>query len=495
MNVKLQRLFIFIIIYVNQCHVSVGFLFQRGGFPPEIVMALNPKPLDDSFWPDRFPAKEHCSRCGLCETTFVSHVTSACAFLGEGMSRMDVMEESIHGRSRHRFTMIPSLVDAFVDEARFGVMYRNNSMFLAQGYGIPHAQWTGCVTAIAIAMLESNLVDAVICIAASSDEPSNLGWCSPVPLIAKTVDDVLRGRRVKPSLAPSLKVLDQIQADPSIRRLLFCGVGCAVQAFRAVEKELNLDQVYVLGTNCADNSPTPQAAQNFIRQGLQVDSHDVLGYEFMQDFQVHLKTEKSYTKIPYFTLQGSIAENSIATSCLACFDYTNGLADVVVGYMGAPLTGNGQMDQSYQTVTIRNVKGAQMVETAISRNYLQQVGDVTGSGSHEKLATSTVASDSIVLKMTGQPVPEQGMPMMLGKVLAAVLGYIGPKGVHFARYSIDYHILRNYLHILHEWGPEKAEQHMPQHSKDIVRHYINTDTKYSDLCTMLTAKAKLLNRS
>ena len=42
-----------------------------------------PKPIDDSKWPLGFPAKEHCSKCGLCETTFVSKVKDSCAFLNE----------------------------------------------------------------------------------------------------------------------------------------------------------------------------------------------------------------------------------------------------------------------------------------------------------------------------------------------------------------------------------------------------------------------------
>ncbi len=31
-----------------------------------------------------YPAKEHCSRCGLCDTYYVAHVKDACAFLGDG---------------------------------------------------------------------------------------------------------------------------------------------------------------------------------------------------------------------------------------------------------------------------------------------------------------------------------------------------------------------------------------------------------------------------
>ena len=396
------------------------------------------------------------------------------------MSRLDRMEEQVHGRARSVESMVwDSNRDnnSVAEEARFGVL--QEPVFLARGVGIRDAQWTGCVTAICLSMLEEGLVDAVVCIAADADG----GWSSPVPIIAKTVEDVMRGRGVKPSLAPSLQVLDQIKGDPSIRKLLFCGVGCAVQAFRAVERDLNFDKVYVLGTNCVDNSPTPNAARDFVRNGVKIESDDIQGYEFMQDFRVHVKTSDSYTKRPYFVLPGRIAEASIATSCLACFDYTNGLADVVVGYMGAPLDKGDRMDEAFQTITIRNDNGAAMLRTAIARNRLQRYGVATGTGSHEMIARATVSSDSVVLKMIAEPVPENGMPLFLGEVMATVLRVVGPKGVNFARYSIDYHILRNYLHVLQQWGPKRAKKHLPLYSWVIVQHYIATDKTFAELCT------------
>jgi len=54
-----------------------------------------PKPIDESYWPQRFPAKDHCSKCGLCETTFVSNVIDSCAFLKEGMGKIDRLEEQV----------------------------------------------------------------------------------------------------------------------------------------------------------------------------------------------------------------------------------------------------------------------------------------------------------------------------------------------------------------------------------------------------------------
>lgn len=264
-----------------------------------------------------------------------------------------------------------------------------------------------------------------------------------------------------------------------------------------MEDKLNLDKVYVLGTNCADNSPTPKAAVNFIRDGVAIkNSKRVIGYEFMQDFRVHVKMKKDeenereegedddgYVRKPYFCLPGSVARNAIASSCLACFDYTNSLADVVVGYMGAPLDSSGRMDQSYQTLTVRNESGEQMVRIASNAGYLETGPTASGLGSHERFASATVGSDSIVADLAGGKVKERGMPKFAGEVMANVMERTGPKGISFARYSIDYHVLRNYLHVLDEWGDdkEKFERSLPQYAKDLVSRYLEKDDSFAAL--------------
>lgn len=449
------------------------------------------KPLDPRHWPARYPAKDVCSRCGLCETSFVTEVKEACAFLGPGMSKIDAAEATVHGRRR---AALPAddFAPSAVDEARFGVLHE--PVRLAKGHRIRDAQWTGVVTSIALSLLESDAVDAVVCIA-NGDE-GHFG--SPEPLLAKTTEDVLRGRGVKPALAPSLRVLDEIRDDPAVRRLLFCGVGCAVQAFRAVQSDLDLDEVYVLGTNCVDNSPTPRAARDFVTNGVGLDGtvaiEDVLGYEFMQDFKVHVKAKGAYLKKPYFTLPGTIAEESIAQSCRACFDYTNALADVVVGYMGAPLGGDGasdRMDQSFQTLTMRNARGARMVEIARESDRLR-VGDLAlGEGDHEKLASATVASDALVNALVDEPVPERGMPGWLGEVMAFGMRRMEPKGMNFARYSIDYHILRNYLFVLNSKSGDRtaALAVLPQNARDVVCHFVREDPAFAEL------EAKVIRRA
>lgn len=246
----------------------------------------------------------------------------------------------------------------------------------------------------------------------------------------------------------------------------------------------------MLGTNCADNSPTPRSAENFITKGLKLDWTKVQGYEFMQDFRVHVKVSSdSYVKRPYFCLPGSVAKSSIAESCLACFDYTNGLADMVIGYMAAPLEDDARMDQSLQSITVRNARGATMMRAAVDAGRLRIEREAGGSGAHERFASTTVASDSIVKEMVGDAVPESGVPRIVGEVLATVLGkVVGPKGVNFARYSVDYHVLRNYLHVLDAWGMDRALSSMPTYSKRIVERYLANDDAFAKLQSRLLAK-------
>ena len=116
--------------------------------------------------------------------------------------------------------------------------------------------------------------------------------------------------------------------------------------------------------------------------------------------------------------------------------------------MAAPLESsqNSNMEQSYQSLTVRNSRGELMIQSALNAGRLELGPNATGKGSHEKFAMATVSSDNIVQQMIGGEMKTQGMPRFFGEIMASVMTTIGPKGVSFARYSIDYHVLRNYFH-------------------------------------------------
>merc|ERR1712071_542139 len=159
--------------------------------------------------------------------------------------------------------------------------------------------------------------------------------------------------------------------------------------------------------------------------------------------------------------------------------------------MAAPLDSNNNvMDQSLQSITVRNTRGMNMIHTAIDAGRLHIHGEATGNGSHEKISLATVESDSIVMEMTQRgTIPEKGMPRLLGEIMAIGMGNLGPKGVNFARYSIDYHVLRNYLHVLDQWGEDRAANCLPRYAEMIVEQYLRNE-KFAVLKESILVKHK-----
>jgi hypothetical protein len=48
---------------------------------------------------------------------------------------------------------------------------------------------------------------------------------------------------------------------------------------------------------------------------------------------------------------------------------------------------------------------------------------------------------------------------------------VGPKGTEFARYSIDYHYIRNFIQVQRNWKASRAAEHIPEFAKRIVAEY------------------------
>ena len=393
-----------------------------------------------------YPAKEHCSNCGLCDTYYVAHVKDACAFLGDGMSKIETLEPVVHGRAR----------DLSSDESRLGVA--RDVFYARMEDPVRGAQWTGVVTSIAIEMLASGKVDGVICVASDDANPM-----LPKPILATTAEEILSSRGVKPALSPNLSVLAEVEAR-GIKKLLFVGVGCAVQALRSVEKYLGLEALYVVGTNCTDNG-RKETLSKFLDNASE-DPKTVIHYEFMQDYQVHLKhLDGSFEKVPYFCLPANKLKDVIAPSCYSCFDYVNGLADIVVGYMGVPWM-NVDMTAHPQYVTVRNEKGAEMFDLIRERAV---VTPSVSSGDRRPFVMQTVISDDEATLGRG---PEEPAPIAVGKAIAWLLEKIGPKGKEFGMYSLDYHTIRNYLHVKRRFGGEaRAAAHVPKYARLVVDEY------------------------
>lgn len=376
----------------------------------------------------RRPAKELCSECGLCDTYYIHYVKESCAFLTQHIAEL---EAEIHGRSRNLDNP---------DDWYFGVS--QNMMAARKKEPIEGAQWTGIVSTIAIEMLEKGLVEGVVCVQTTKEDRFQ-----PMPIIATTREEILAAKVNKPTLSPNLSVLEQIEKS-GMKRLLVIGVGCQIQALRTVEKKLGLEKLYVLGTPCVDNV-SRAGLQKFLDTTSR-SPETVLSYEFMQDFNVHFKHEDgSVEKVPFFGLNTKELKDVFAPSCLSCFDYVNGLADLVVGYMGAPF--------GWQWIVVRNDTGQEMLDLVM-----------------EQLNTQPVMSQGNRIPAVQQSIPayEKGvtLPMWAAKLMGVFIERIGPKGLEYARFSIDSHFTRNYLYVKRNY-PEKLEDHVPEFAKRIVGQY------------------------
>ncbi len=376
----------------------------------------------------RRPAKELCSECGLCDTYYIHYVKEACAFITQQVAEL---EEQTHGRSRN--------LD-HPDDWYFGV--HQQMMAARKTEPIAGAQWTGIVSTIAIEMLTSGKVEGVVCVQNTKEDRFQ-----PMPVIARTPEEILAARVNKPTLSPNLSILEQVEQS-GMKRLLVIGVGCQIQALRAVEKQLGLEKLYVLGTPCVDNV-TRAGLQKFL-ETTSKSPDTVVHYEFMQDFQVHFKHEDgSIEKVPFFGLNTKELKDVFAPSCLSCFDYVNSLADLVVGYMGAPF--------GWQWIVVRNETGREMLEMGMP---FLETQPVMSKGDRQAAVQQSI------------PAYEKGvtLPMWAAKLMGVVIEKIGPKGLEYARFSIDSHFTRNYLYVKRN-HPEKLEAHVPEYARRIIEQY------------------------
>ncbi|MCZ8127153.1 MAG: Coenzyme F420 hydrogenase/dehydrogenase, beta subunit C-terminal domain [Microcystis sp. LE19-114.1B] len=376
----------------------------------------------------RRPAKELCSECGLCDTYYIHYVKEACAFLNQQIADL---EAAAHGKSRDLNQE---------NDLYFGV--HQEMMAAKKKQAIPGAQWTGIVSTIACEMLNRGLVEGVVCVQNTAEDRFQ-----PQPILARTKEEILAAKVNKPTLSPNLSVLEEIEKS-GMKRLLVIGVGCQIQALRAVEKKLGLEKLYVLGTPCVDNV-TRSGLQKFLETTSR-SPETVVHYEFMQDFRVHFKHEDgSIEMVPFFGLKTNKLKDVFAPSCMTCFDYVNSLADLVVGYMGAPF--------GWQWIMVRNDTGKEMLELVKDQLDTQ---DVMSSGDRKQAVQNSI------------PAYDKGvtLPMWAAKMMGVVIEKIGPKGLEYARFSIDSHFTRNYLYVKRNY-PEKLAAHVPEYAKKIVEQY------------------------
>jgi coenzyme F420 hydrogenase subunit beta len=324
------------------------------------------------------------------------------------------------------------------DEAFFGVtqkMYRAALKSPREG-----AQWTGLTTRLAERLLETDTVDAVLCMVPDPDDR----W-KPQPAMITKPADMAQARGMRMGYAPLLALLEPAQ-KAGHKRIAVIGIPCQIYALRALEAKLGFERIYVIGTPCSDNTTT----ENFhgFLERLTDAPETVIYLEFKADYHVELRfTDGSKRNIPFLQLPLSdLPRDFFPLTCKTCVDYTNRLSDITVGYMA----GEGE-----QWVIVRNDRGAEMLGNLQDEVALNTPGT---KGSRASSVKGFVENT----RLAAGGLPLRRMPNWLRPIMGFLMPRLGPKGLEFARARLDMKAAETILHLRRE-APAKIKNMVPDH--------------------------------
>lgn len=376
-----------------------------------------------------------CTDCGISRTENPSRCGTACQFIKPDYPKL---ETQIHGRERD---------DAInPDELHFGAFKRIVKAKLktpSQG-----AQWTGITTQLAEQLLANGLVDAVIAVKPDSNDR----W-KPEPVLITKPEDMKQCRGMRMGYAPTLALLEPA-IEQGYKRIAVVGIPCQIYALRALEKELGLEKLYVIGTPCSDNTTT-ENFHTFLN--LLSDKPETVSYlEFRADYKVELRFDNGrreeipFLKLPISKLPGDF----FPTTCQTCVDYTNALSDITVGYMG----GEGE-----QWLIVRNNRGEEILSLLGDDILLSETGSRGNRKSH-------VAGFMKNVERSANGLPLRSMPDFMRPIVSWLMPKIGPRGMEFARTRLEMKAIETILHLRRK-APSKMKNMIPDHVWKLAKPY------------------------
>lgn len=383
----------------------------------------------------RDPVDRHlCTDCGISRLEDPKACGKACQFIAPDYL---AMETKVHGRPRD---------ESRPDELHFGPFKRMVRASLNSP--IEGAQWTGIATRLAERLLATDAVDVVLTVAPDPEDR----W-KPVPVMITEAGAMEHVRGMRMGYAPLLALIKPVK-ERGYKRVAVIGIPCQVFALRAMEDQLNLDKLYVIGTPCSDNTTT-ERFHEFL--ALLSDEPDTITYlEFRADYQVELRFEDGRRKeIPFLKLPISkLPPDFFPLTCRTCVDYTNVLADITVGYMG----GEGE-----QWLLIRNETGEELV------NLIADEASLAEPGSKGKRKASVTGFITNTERAAGG-LPLRGMPDWMRPLVAWLMPRIGPRGLEFARARVEMKAAETVLHLRRN-EQARMKNMVPDHVWKLVEPY------------------------
>ena len=383
---------------------------------------------------DTAPYRSLCTDCGISRSSNPKRCGDACQFI---KPKYPELETQVHGRSRDLNRP---------DELHFGPFIK----MLRAGLKNPStgAQWTGITTRIGERLLETGAVDAIL----TMTEDPNDRW-KPLPIIINKAADMAKCRGMRMGYAPLLSLLEPAIAK-GYKKIAVIGIPCQVYALRALEKELGLEKLYVIGTPCSDNTTT-ENFHHFLSL-ISSEPEEINYLEFRADYHVEVRFKNGKKKeIPFLQLPLSTLPNDFfPLTCRTCVDYTNVLSDITVGYMGG---------QGEQWLIVRNQRGEELLDL---------LGDevrTSAPGTAGKRHSAVIGFMKNVERAAGG-LPLRKMPDWLRPIVGWLMPKVGPRGLEFARTRVEMKAIETVLHLRRE-QPAKMASMVPKHIWPLVEPY------------------------
>lgn len=386
------------------------------------------------------PYRSLCTDCGISRTDNPKRCGEACQFI---KPNYPALETQVHGRPRDL---------SRPDELHFGPFIK----MLRAGLKNPSAgaQWTGITTRIGERLLETGAVDAILTM---TEDPEDR-W-KPLPIIIDKASDMAKCRGMRMGYAPLLSLLEPAIAK-GYKKMAVIGIPCQVYALRALEKELGLEKLYVIGTPCSDNTTT-ENFHHFLSL-ISSEPEEINYLEFRADYHVEVRFKSGKKKeIPFLQLPLSTLPNDFfPLTCRTCVDYTNVLSDITVGYMGG---------QGEQWLIVRNERGEELL------NLLGDEVRTSAPGTAGKRHSAVVGFMKNVERAAGG-LPLRKMPNWLRPIVGWLMPKVGPRGLEFARTRVEMKAIETVLHLRREQAAKMASM-VPKHIWPLVEPYGITPTE------------------
>jgi coenzyme F420 hydrogenase subunit beta len=347
-----------------------------------------------------------------------------------------------------------------IDEVLFGISKED---FVGRMKNpLPNVQFTGIITSIAKKAFETGLVEAVVTLHRSKED-----YFFPVPVLARSTEEILASGGSKPVLAQTLVCLEKAYLE-GVKRLLVVGASCHVHNLREFQRRfpyLKGMDLYIVGIPCTDNVHPKNF--RYVLSKISRSHETVRHFEFMGDFTVHLRhTDGSLERVPFFSLPQELLTAEVLTACCrSCFDHMNTLADITVGYSGAPL----DIEKMYQRVLVRTDKGEtlrRLIADELETYPKTSKGDRRENVKYyaQQLLDRMAQKDKTEVK-TGR-----AMSIEDGLKFAEYMSSVSPKGIEGARYGIETHMIRNYYFVKQNY-PQLLTALVPKHVSQVLKGY------------------------